>query len=150
MLALLDSPQVNAVHAVIEKLFLPALRWRFPRDTAGNKLAGRTQVLLYECAPPSHPAGKGVWLMVDRPDPRAEQTLTIRLARAVGWGATHRWESMPEYWRITPGAPWRVRLTDELRGLLTDSARRHGPARLRHPGPRHLGRPYCKRSSAAS
>jgi hypothetical protein len=99
MLALLDSQQVNAVHAVLEKLFLPGLRWRFPRDKAGNKLAGRTQVLLYECAPPSNPAGKGVWLVADGPAPRAEQTLTIRLARAAGRGATHRWDSMPEYWR---------------------------------------------------
>lgn len=74
MLALLDSPQVDAVHAVIEQLFLPGLRWRFPRDKAGNKLKGRTQVLLYECARPSDPAGKGVWLVVDGPAPRAEQT----------------------------------------------------------------------------
>jgi hypothetical protein len=63
MLALLDSPQVDAVHAVIEELFLPGLRWRFPRGKAGNKLAARTQVLLYECAPPSHPARKSVWLV---------------------------------------------------------------------------------------
>lgn len=111
MLALLDSPQVDAVHAVIEQLFLPGLRWRFPRDKAGNKLAGRTQVLLYECARPSHPAGKGVWLVVDGPAPRAEQTLTIRLARAVGRSATHRWDSMPEYWRTGP------RSIDQLWGI---------------------------------
>lgn len=111
MLALLDSPQVDAVHAVIEQLFLPGLRWRFPRDKAGNKLAGRTQVLLYECARPSHPAGKGVWLVVDGPASRAEQTLTIRLARAAGRSATHRWDSMPEYWRTGP------RSIDQLWGI---------------------------------
>lgn len=111
MLALLDSPQVDAVHAVIEQLFLPGLRWRFPRDQAGNKLAGRTQVLLYECARPSHPAGKGVWLVVDGPASRAEQTLTIRLARAAGRSATHRWDSMPEYWRTGP------RSIDQLWGI---------------------------------
>jgi hypothetical protein len=111
MLALLDSPQVDAVHAVIEELFLPGLRWRFPRGKAGNKLAARTQVLLYECAPPSHPARKSVWLVVDGPAPRAEQTLTIRLARAAGRGATHRWDSMPEYWRTGP------RSIDQLWGI---------------------------------
>lgn len=111
MLALLDRPQVNAVHAVIDELFLPALRWRFPRDKAGTKLAGRTQVLLYECAPPSHPARKGVWLVVDGPAPRAEQTLTIHLARAAGRGATHRWDSVPEYWRTGP------RSIDQLWGI---------------------------------
>ncbi|HEY1919846.1 MAG TPA: hypothetical protein VGH27_30105 [Streptosporangiaceae bacterium] len=24
--------------------------------------------------------------------------------------------------QVTPGAPWRIRLTDELRGMLTDNA----------------------------
>lgn len=111
MLALLDSRQVNAVHAVIEELYFPGLRWRFPRDKAGTKLAARTQVLLYECAPPSNPAAKGLWLVVDGPEPRGEQRLTIRLARAVGKAATHRWEQMPEYWRTGP------RSLDELWGI---------------------------------
>ena len=41
--------------------------------------------------------------------------------------------------QITPGAPWQIRLTSELRGMLTDDhPRRVGPPRLRHPGARRL------------
>lgn len=99
MLALLDGRQADDMHSVIEELFLPGLRWRFPRDRAGVRLVSRARVLLHECAPPSHPAGKGIWLVADGPEPRAEQRLTIRLAHVVGRSAVHRWDSIPEYWR---------------------------------------------------
>jgi hypothetical protein len=111
MLALLDGNQVDALHAVIEQLFVPGLRWRFPRDKNGSKLAGSTQVLLYECAPPANPAGRGVWLVADGPTPRGEQALTLRLVRVVGKSALHRWDTMPEYWRTGP------RTLDQMWGI---------------------------------
>ena len=41
--------------------------------------------------------------------------------------------------QVTPGAPWRIRLTDELRGMLTDSTPDGWLALApRHPRPRHL------------
>jgi hypothetical protein len=98
MMALLDSAQADRVHRLVDGLFTAGIRWRFPRDNNGTKFATRTQVLLHECAPPAHPAGKGVWLVVDGPVPRAEQRLTVRLARAVGKSALHRWDRLPEYW----------------------------------------------------
>ena len=53
--------------------------------------------------------------------------------------------------QVTPGAPWRIRLTDQLRGMLTDTpptaGSRSGPPARRSASP---ARPYCRRSSAAS
>jgi hypothetical protein len=111
MLALLDRTQAAATHQAVAELFLAGIRWRFPRDKHGGKLATRAQVLLYECAPPAHPAGKGIWLAVDGPPPRAEQRLTIGLTRAVARSARHRWDRMPEYWRTGH------RTLDELWGV---------------------------------
>lgn len=119
MHALLDTAQVTAAHAVLEELFLPGIRWRFPRDKNGTKLAARTQVLLHECAPPANPAGKGVWLVVDGPTPRSESRLTIRLSRAVGKATYHRWDRTPEYWRTGPCA------IEELWGIGQDTTAAH-------------------------
>ncbi len=53
--------------------------------------------------------------------------------------------------QITPGAPWQIRLTGQLRGMLTDNTPAAGspsptpPRRSASPA-----RPYCRRSSAAS
>ena len=49
--------------------------------------------------------------------------------------------------QITPGAPWRIRLTDELRDMLTnDHPRRLGPPAVRHPAPSASpAKPYCRR-----
>jgi hypothetical protein len=111
MVALLDAAQAGAVHRQVDALFLAGIRWRFPRDNNGVKLATRTQVLLDECVPPAHPNGKGLWLVVDGPAPRAEQRLTIRLAHAVGTSAQHRWDTVPEYWHTGP------RTLDQLWGI---------------------------------
>src|SRR5262249_25759075 len=93
----------------------------------GSKLAARAQVLLYECAPPPHPSTKGVWLVADGPVPRAEPRLTLRLVRAAGRSAQHRWDGIPEYWR-TSGARtieqlWGVgpQVTADLIGSATDA-----------------------------
>ena len=53
--------------------------------------------------------------------------------------------------QITPGAPWQIRLTAELRGMLTDDAP-DGWLPLTTPPRRSASpaRPYCRRSSAAS
>ena len=41
--------------------------------------------------------------------------------------------------QVTPGAPWRIRLTEELRGMLTDNAPDGWVALApRQPRPRHL------------
>lgn len=112
-LLLLDAEQVTALHATVDDLFLPGIRWRFPRNRIGSKLATRTQVLLRECAPPAHPAGKGIWLVVDGPAPRAEQRLTVRLARVAGRSAQHRWDRQPEYWRGGPRALDQLWGTDD-------------------------------------
>jgi hypothetical protein len=114
MMALLDVAQADSLHRFLDGLFLPGIRWRFPRDNNGVKLASRAQVLLYECAPPAHPAGKGLWLVVDGPVPRAEQRLTVRLAQAVGKSAPHRWDRLPEYWHTGP------RTLDQLWGVDAD------------------------------
>jgi hypothetical protein len=111
MLALLEPAQVDTVHRLVAELFLPGIRWRFPRDKNGVKLAARAQVLLHEAAPPAHPAGKGIWLVVDGPAPRAEQRLAVRLARAAGRSAPHRWDRVPEYWHTGP------RSLDQLWGV---------------------------------
>jgi hypothetical protein len=102
MLALLEPSQVDTVNRLVAELFLPGIRWQFPRDKNGVKLAARAQVLLRECTPPTHPAGKGIWLVVDGPPPRGEQRLVVRLARAVGKSAQHRWDRVPEYWHTGP------------------------------------------------
>ena len=102
MLGLLDAAEVDHMQATVADLFDPGIRWHFPRDKTGGKLATRAQVLLRQCAPPAHPAGKGVWLVVDGPLPRTEPRLTVRLARAVGKSMPHRWDAMPEYWRSGP------------------------------------------------
>jgi hypothetical protein len=102
MLALLSGVQAETVSGLLAELFLPGIRWRFPRDRTGGRLANRAQVLLHECAPPTHPAGKGIWLVVEGPLPRAEQRLAVRLARVVGKSAPHRWNDVPEYWHTGP------------------------------------------------
>ena len=53
--------------------------------------------------------------------------------------------------QVTPGAPWRIRLTGQLRSMLTDNAP-DGWLALHHAS-RALGlsrQTYCRRSSAAS
>ncbi|HEY2673161.1 MAG TPA: hypothetical protein VGJ07_22725 [Rugosimonospora sp.] len=102
MLSLLDAAQADALHTLLDELFLPGIRWRFPRDRTGARLSNRGRVLLHECAPPAHPSGKGVWLVVDGPAPRTEPRLVVRLASAAGKGAFHRWDPTPEYWRTGP------------------------------------------------
>ena len=115
MVALLDPAQAAGLHRLLAGLFMPGIRWRFPRDKNDVKLATRTQVLLHECAPAAHPAGRGVWLVVDGPAPRGEQRLTIRLARAVGKAAPHRWDRLPEYWHTGS------RTLDQLWGVNPDT-----------------------------
>jgi len=127
MLGLLDAAQVTAMHALVDELFLPGIRWRFPRDKNGTRLAARTQVLLHECAPPAHPSQKGVWLVVDGPVPRTEPRLTVRLVRAAGRSAQHRWDRTPGYWRPTGARTiellWGVgpRANLDLIGEVTDA-----------------------------
>ncbi|WP_238010645.1 hypothetical protein KZZ52_31030 [Dactylosporangium sp. AC04546] len=102
--ALLDAAQAAALDAAVEALHRPGITWQFPRDRTGARLAGRARVLLHECAPPRHPAGKGIWLVVDGPAQRtahAEPRLTVRLAEVVGKSAVHRWDRVPEFWRAT-------------------------------------------------
>jgi hypothetical protein len=111
MLGFLDARRAEQLSATLDDLFLPGIRWHFPRDKTGAKFAARAQVLLWEYAPPAHPAGKGVWLVVDGPLPRTDPRLTIRLARAVGKAMPHRWDSIPEYWRYGP------RSVEEVWGL---------------------------------
>jgi hypothetical protein len=115
MLAWLDADQVADMHRLRDDLFLPGVRWRFPRDRTGVKLASRTQVLLAQCAPPTHPLGAGIWLVAESPAPRAEQQLTVRLARVGARKAYHRWDAVPEYWRSG------TRGIDELWGIGTPS-----------------------------
>jgi len=103
MLALLDSWQVDALHETIEELYLPGLRWRFPRDKTASKLATKTQVLLTQCAPPTHPAGKGVWLVADGPDPRGPQQAWVMRAAVVA-GAAARRGGISGRWALDPAA----------------------------------------------
>jgi hypothetical protein len=97
LLAWLDPEQGTTARRLIDGLFLPGIRWRFPRDRTG-KLASRATVLLHECAPPDHPLRKGIWLAVEGPAPRAEPRLAVRLVSASALRAQHRWDSVPEYW----------------------------------------------------
>ena len=51
--------------------------------------------------------------------------------------------------QVTPGAPWRIRLTEELRGMLAGDAPRAGsPFSPRQPRTRRLPPAVCRRSSA--
>jgi hypothetical protein len=97
LLAWLERDQGNTARRLIDELFLPGIRWRFPRDLTG-RLASRATVLLHECSPPTHPLRKGIWLAVEGPAPRAAAGLTVRLVQASSLRAQHRWDSMPEYW----------------------------------------------------
>lgn len=115
MVALLDREQEAALRADLDALFPPGIAWRFPRDRTGARLVTRTQVLLRECAPPAHPLGKGLWLVVDGPAPRAEAALTVRLAQVRGLARPHRWDTHPEFWRTGPGT------LDRLWGLGGDT-----------------------------
>jgi hypothetical protein len=118
MLAMLTGRQVGVVHGILAALCEASIRWRFPRDKTGSRLAARTRVLLWQCAPPPNPAAKAVWLVVDGPAPRAEPRLTVRLALAVGKAAHHRWDGVPEHWRTGP------RTVEQLWGVgnATDAA----------------------------
>jgi hypothetical protein len=98
LLAWLDRDQGTTARKLVDGLFLPGIRWRFPRDHTG-RLASRTTVLLHECSPPTHPLRKGIWLAVEGPAPRAAQRLTVRLVQASSLRARHRWDRMPEYWQ---------------------------------------------------
>ena len=111
MLQFLDAEQAASVLVTVDELFLPGVRWRFPRDLTGGRLASRAQVLLRECAPPSRAGGKGIWLVVEGPEPRAEPGLAVRLRRLDGRAAAHRWDRTPEYWHRGDRTP------DELHGI---------------------------------
>jgi len=51
--------------------------------------------------------------------------------------------------QVTPGAPWRIRLTSQLRGMLADDTpRRLGRHPLRHPRPRRLPPDHIAASKA--
>lgn len=53
--------------------------------------------------------------------------------------------------QVTPGAPWRIRLTSQLRGMLTNDAPDGWvPLGYATQALGISGRPYCRRSSAAS
>ncbi|WP_203924999.1 hypothetical protein, partial [Rugosimonospora africana] len=105
MLSLLDAAQASALRSLLDTLFLPGIRWRFPRDRTGARLVNRGRVLLHECAPPAHSSGKGLWLAVDGPAPGTTPRLVVRLAHTAGRGAFHRWDRIPEYWRTGPHEP---------------------------------------------
>ena len=108
--AMLDHDQHAAMQRLLENLSLDALRWHFPRDKAGLRLAGRAQVLLAECAPPRNRQGKGVWLTATGPVPRQPPEITIGLTLAHANGAFHRWDGLPEYWLRTerPRSPEQI------------------------------------------
>lgn len=116
MVALLDRAQEAALREDLAALFTPGIAWRFPRDRTGGRLATKTRVLLRECAPPTHPLGKGLWLVVDGPAPRAEATLTVRLAQVRGLARPYRWDTRPEFWRTGPGT------LDQLWGVAGEPA----------------------------
>lgn len=98
MLSLLDTGQAAALYTVLDELFLPGIRWRFPRDRTGSRLASRARVLLREFVPPAGRQSRGVWLVVDGPAPGTAPRLTVRLAHTAGRSAAHRWDRFPEYW----------------------------------------------------
>ena len=53
--------------------------------------------------------------------------------------------------QVTPGAPWQIRLTTQLRGMLTGNPPTDGsPSATQPRPPASPARPYCRRSSAAS
>jgi hypothetical protein len=98
LLAWLDRDQGTTARRLVDGLFRPGIRWRFPRDHTG-RLASRATVLLHECSPPTHPMRKGIWLAVEGPAPRTAPRLTVRLVQASSLRARLRWDRMPEYWQ---------------------------------------------------
>jgi hypothetical protein len=108
LLSTLSERQAEEVDEAVAGLFVPGIRWWFPRDRTGGRLAGRVQVLLREIVPPATPAGKGVWLVVGTAPGGG---LRAGLARLVGRSAHHRWDRMPHYWQAPAGS------VEELWGL---------------------------------
>jgi hypothetical protein len=96
LLSMLTARQAEDLDETVAGLFLPGIRWWFPRDRTGGRLAGRTSVLLRELAAPSNAAGKGIWLVVGTAPGGG---LRAGLARCAGRSAYHRWDRMPQYWR---------------------------------------------------
>lgn len=95
LLSMLSDQQAEELDETIAGLFLPGIRWWFPRDRTGGRLAGKTQVLLREVVPAANPAGKGIWLVVGAVPGGG---LRAGLARFVGKSTYHRWDRMPQYW----------------------------------------------------
>lgn len=95
----LDAGQRTALARLVGELFEAGIRWRFPRDGTGARLAGKTRVLLHELVPRPHPSKRSVWLVVDGPPRRTDQRLTVGVAAVFERGAQHRWDRTPEYWR---------------------------------------------------
>ncbi|MET7426753.1 hypothetical protein [Dactylosporangium sp. NPDC005555] len=96
LLSMLSPEQAEDLDETVAGLFLPGIRWWFPRDRTGGRFAGRTQVLLRELVPPSTAAGKGIWLAVGT---AAGGGLRAGLGRFAGRSAYHRWDRMPQYWQ---------------------------------------------------
>ena len=96
--------------------------------------AGRVQSLRHHWGIPRHQPSD---------DPPEGDLLTVAdAARQLGLAPStlHRWvnDGFIPGEQLTPGAPWRIRMTGELRALFTDDA----PARLAHR-PRSHPRPWC-------
>jgi DNA invertase Pin-like site-specific DNA recombinase len=95
------------------------LNWQGRRTPRGlSYTAGRVQGLRKYWGIPRH-----------QPDenPRQEEVLTVKRATtelAVPPSTLHRWlnEGFIAGEQVTPGAPWRIRMTDQLRALFADDA----------------------------
>lgn len=96
LLSMLSERQAEDLDGTVAGLHLPGIRWWFPRDRTGGRLAGRTQVLLRELVPPARPAGKGIWLAAGVAPGGG---LRVGLGRFAGTSAYHRWDAMPQYWQ---------------------------------------------------
>ncbi|MFF5234900.1 hypothetical protein [Dactylosporangium sp. NPDC000521] len=112
LLPVLSERQAEDLDETVAGLFLPGIRWWFPRDRTGGRLAGRVQVLLREVVPPAKPAGKGIWLTVGVVPGGG---LRAGLTRVAGASAYHRWDRMPQYWQ-SPATG-----VDELWGAFADA-----------------------------
>ena len=91
----------------------------------------------------------------DAPDPDGEVMSVHQAAAELGITAStlYRWlnDGFVPAEQITPGAPWRIRLTQSIRELVTDDAPAGWVRPGRHRHPQHIpGRPCCSVSSAAT
>ena len=115
--AMLTPDQLTAARHAVQELHPRAVAWNFPRDRVGRNLATGTQVGLVQCAPPTHPSGKGIWWTAVGPRPRSAPGITIELRRLYAGGQAHRWDDVPEFWRTSPG---RGRTPEQLWGIADD------------------------------